>query len=30
MDIGMAAGTIDQVPTLVILEDFTLELEDIG
>lgn len=30
MDIGMAAGTIDQVPALVILEDFTLEVEDEG
>ncbi|MFX1355271.1 MAG: hypothetical protein ACFFGP_15055, partial [Promethearchaeota archaeon] len=28
MDIGMAAGTIDQVPALVVLEDFTLEVED--
>ncbi len=30
MDIGIAAGTIDQVPALVELEDFALELEDIG
>ncbi|MBM3240616.1 right-handed parallel beta-helix repeat-containing protein [Candidatus Poribacteria bacterium] len=30
MDIGMAAGTIDQVPALVVLEDFTLEVEDEG
>lgn len=30
MDIGMAAGTIDQIPALVILEDFTLEVEDEG
>lgn len=28
MDIGMAAGTIDQIPALVVLEDFTLEVED--
>jgi len=28
MDIGMAAGTIDQIPALVALEDFTLEVED--
>jgi len=26
MDIGMAAGTIDQIPALVVLEDFTLEV----
>jgi len=30
MDIGMAAGTIDQVPALVVLENFTLEIEDEG
>jgi len=30
MDIGMAAGTIDQIPALVVLEDFTLEVEDEG
>ncbi len=30
MDIGMAAGTIDQVPALVVLEDFALEVEDEG
>ena len=30
MDIGMAAGTIDQIPALVVLEDFTLEVEDDG
>jgi len=28
MDIGMAAGTIDQVPSPVVLEDFLLEVED--
>ena len=28
MDIGMAAGTIDQRPALVVLEDFTVEVED--
>ncbi len=28
MDIGIAAGTIDQIPALVFLEDFTLEVED--
>lgn len=28
MDIGMAAGTIDQIPALVVLEDFTLEVAD--
>lgn len=28
MDIGMAAGTIDQIPTFVVLEDFTLDVED--
>ncbi len=30
MDIGLAAGTIDQIPALVVLEDFTLEVEDGG
>ena len=30
MDIGLAAGTIDQIPALVYLEDFTLEVEDEG
>lgn len=30
MDIGIAAGTIDQIPALVTLEDFTLEVEDEG
>jgi hypothetical protein len=28
MDIGMAAGTIDQIPALVVLEDFRLEVKD--
>jgi hypothetical protein len=28
MDIGMAAGTIDQIPAFVVLEDFTLDVED--
>jgi len=28
MDIGMAAGTIDQIPVPVVLEDFTLDIED--
>jgi len=30
VDVGIAAGTIDQRPSLVILEDFKLEVEDIG
>lgn len=29
MDIGMAAGTIDQIPSLVILENFELDIEQI-
>jgi len=28
MDIGIAAGTIDQIPAMVVLEDLKLEVED--
>ena len=30
MDVGMAAGSIDQVPALVVLEEFTLGVEEEG